>query len=211
MRAEKSARREKRPRRLKKRPLSRGDAAAGGRSAARRVVFAPLGNPTGSRRTPRSGARLQGRLLGRRQGKQTKAPAFGGLPCFVRLWARAALYAGSRVGKGEGNEEALWGSGRAFALRRACTSRREQPGTGTRTNSPTAYSKNYHFWQKKYVPRRATPTRIASRGAPQARKQAIWGDLGPYSTKAASKVASHEVVLRSVGLLLALHDARVGS
>ena len=29
---------------------------------------------------------------------------------------------------------------------------------------------------------------IASRGAPQARKQAIWGDLGRYSTKAASKM-----------------------
>ena len=68
--------------------------------------------------------------------------------------------------------------------------------------SPTAYSKNYHFWQKKLRPTARAPTRIASRGAPQARKQAIWGDLGPYSTKAASKVASHEVVLRSVGLLL---------
>ena len=180
--------REKRPQRKapaapKKRPLSRGDAAAGGRSAARRVVFAPLGNPTGSRRTPRSGARLQGRLLGRRQGKQTKAPAFGGLPCFVRLWARAALYAGSRVGKGEGNEEALWGSGRAFALRRACTSRREQPGTGTRTNSPTAYSKNYHFWQKKYVPRRATPTHRVPRSAAGAKT----GDLGRFGAILQSK------------------------
>ena len=76
---------------------------------------------------------------------------------------------------------------------------------------PRRPPKTTTFGKKKYVPRRATPTRIASRGAPQARKRAIWGDLGPYSTKAASKVASHEVVLRSVGLLLALHDARVGS
>ena len=75
--------------------------------------------------------------------------------------------------------------------------------TGARTNSPTAYSKNYHFWQKNYVPRRATPTRIASHGAPQARKQAIWGDLGRYSSqnrlpraRTPPKIASHEVVLR---------------
>ena len=75
--------------------------------------------------------------------------------------------------------------------------------TGTQTNSPTAYSKNYHFWQKFSVPRRATPTRIASHGAPQARKQAIWGDLGRYSSqnrlpraRTPPKIASHEVVLR---------------
>ena len=61
----------------------------------------------------------------------------------------------------------------------------------------------YHFWQKNYVPRRATPTRIASHGAPQARKQAIWGDLGRYSSqnrlpraRTPPKIASHEVVLR---------------
>ena len=60
--------------------------------------------------------------------------------------------------------------------------------TGAQTNSATAYSKNYHFWQKFSDARRATPTRIASHGAPQARKQAILGDLGRYSTKAASKM-----------------------
>ena len=90
----------------------------------------------------------------------------------------------------------------------ACSASHELPSrydapntcTGTRTNSPKAYSKNYHFGQQNYVPRRATPTRIASHGAPQARKQAILGDLGRYSTKAASK--SPPTKSYSVGLLL---------
>ena len=58
--------------------------------------------------------------------------------------------------------------------------------TGTASNSLTAYSKNYHFWQFFLLSRRASPPPIAFHGAPQAPKTATFCDFWRFSTKTAS-------------------------
>ena len=63
--------------------------------------------------------------------------------------------------------------------------RRTPKTTGTRNNnSATAYSKNYHFWQKFSDARRATPTRI---GVPRSAAGAKTGDLGRFGAIFQSK------------------------
>ena len=66
-----------------------------------------------------------------------------------------------------------------------------------RTPKTTTFGKNFPTHGARLQPE------SASHGAPQARKQAIWGDLGRYSSqnrlpraRTPPKIASHEVVLR---------------
>ena len=66
-----------------------------------------------------------------------------------------------------------------------------------RTPKTTTFGKNFPTHGARLQPE------SASHGAPQARKQAIWGDLGRFSSqnrlprsRTPPKIASHEVVLR---------------